>query len=161
MASTTSSLTSGCRRAACSSSAWTRAISSATWAFSSATVSMVSLMLHPSFRASRSERDQAVLLRRTKIALGGEILQRTSELAARVGRLDDVVDQTTCGRDVRRRECVAIQLDELCPLSVRVVGAGDLLAEDHTRRTLGTHHGDLGGRPREHAVGTQVLAAHG
>src|ERR1039458_1568728 len=108
MASRTSSLTSGWRCAACSSSVWTRAASWATRAFSSATVSLVSLMLHPFFRREcPSERDQAVLLRRTRLTLGGEVLQRSSQLAARVRGLDDVVDQTTGSRDIRRGEGVA------------------------------------------------------
>src|SRR5665647_206682 len=162
MASRTSSLTCGWRCAACSSSTWTRAASSATRALSSATVSLVTLMLPAFFGGrSRSQRDKAVLLRRTRLALGREILQRASELAPGIRGLDDVIDQTTCSRDIRRGERVAVQLHKLSLLSDRVRRGGDLLTEDHPCRTLGTHHRDLSSRPREHPVGAQVLAAHG
>src|SRR5450631_605179 len=140
MASRTSSLTCGWRCAACSSNVWTRAASWATRAFSSATVSLLWVIAPPFIGTSRSERDQAMLLRRPRLTLGREVLQRTRKLAAGIRRLDDVIDQTTCGRHVRRRERVAVQLHQLRLLSDRVIRGSDLPTERHPVRSLGTHH---------------------
>ena len=58
-----------------------------------------------------------------------------------------------------RREAVAgldlgdVRVGETC-------GLGEFLAVQDLYRALGTHHRDLGGRPREVHVGTQVLRPH-
>ena len=49
-----------------------------------------------------------MLLRRPLVALGLEVFQRLGQVPARVGRLDDVVDQAAAGRDVGRRERGAV-----------------------------------------------------
>ena len=45
-----------------------------------------------------------MLLRRPVIALGLQVFKRLGQMPPRIGRLDDVIDEPTAGRDVGSRE---------------------------------------------------------
>ena len=85
-------------------------------------------------RAPRSQRDQAVLLRRPVIALGLEVFQRLRQVLARVGRLDDVVDQPAAGGDVGGGE----RVERYCSISSARWAALSSAASISLRKTIST-----------------------
>src|SRR5208337_1456928 len=110
---------------------------------------------------SRLQWDQAVLLRRPVIALGLKVFQGLRQVLARIGRLDNIIDQAAASGDVGGREGRAVLLDQLGATRGLVVGCLHLLAEDDLDGAFGPHDGDLGGWPGKNAIGPQVLRAHG
>src|SRR6516162_4054555 len=102
-------------------------------------------------QTSGSQRDQAVFLRGAAVALGLEIFQGLGQVLARVGRLDDLIDEPPPGRHVGRGERVAVRLDQLGPAGGLVRGLLHFLAENDLDRPLGPHDSDLGRRPGEDA----------
>src|SRR5262249_58481994 len=106
-------------------------------------------------------RNRAVFLRRPAFALSLEIFQAWGNMLARVGRLNDVIDEAAARRDVGRGESGAIRLNQLGPTGGLVLGLLHLLAEDHLDRPFRPHDSDLGGRPGEDTVAAKVPGAHG
>src|SRR4029079_14891509 len=64
-----------------------------------------------------------------------------------------------CGNP-RVRELLLVAGDQSAALRGWIVGLVDLVAVDDVDRALRTHHRDLGGRPGDVEVATDVLAAH-
>src|SRR5206468_1357756 len=64
---------------------------------------------------TRLKRDQAVLLGRPLLALGVQVLQRPGQVPARVGRLNNIIDQPAAGGNVRGGEGRAVRFDQLGP----------------------------------------------
>src|SRR5690348_10198303 len=83
--------------------------------------------------------------------------KRTDELEPSASGLDDVVDVTPFCGDVWIRESFGVVGDQL-----GAVGrpGGQLAPVQDVDRALGPHHGDLGRRPRDVEVSTDVLRAH-
>src|SRR5437867_2274240 len=104
--------------------------------------------------------DVSVLLRRIFVALRLQCLQRGYERRPCVPRVDDVVDVPSTSGDVGMRKLLSIFLD-LCFCRSRFVFAfGDFLAKQNLHRSLRSHHGDLGRRPRDVEVAADVFRAH-
>src|SRR5688572_30322344 len=114
----------------------------------------------PAVRASAldaSERNVSVLFRGILVALGLQRLERINESRPRVARIDDVVEISSTGRDVRVRELLPVLLDLSfsCRRFVRTLR--DFLPEEDFHRTLWSHHRDLGRRPGDVEVAANVL----
>src|SRR5689334_16454168 len=109
------------------------------------------------FFSTGLERDVAVLLRRILVALPLQRLQRVNQSRTCVRRIDDVVHVAARGGDVRVRKLLRVLVDALFGCGRRIFRLGDLLLEEDLHRALRAHHGDLGGRPRDVVVATNVL----
>src|SRR6266513_5689999 len=111
-------------------------------------------------RLRRSERDVAVLLRRSRLAFRAQRVERIDDPRSCLSRLDHVVEVPHPGRDVRVREPVPIFLDQfLLPLRgfLRLL---DFLLEDNLDRPLRSHDGEFRGGPSEIEVPPDVFRAH-
>src|SRR5690349_4545101 len=111
-------------------------------------------------RIGRLEGDVAMLLGRVLIALVANHLQRGDELGAGLRRLDDLVDVSTGGCNVRIGQTLAILGLESPTFRVRIGRIGQLVAEDDVDRALHAHDRDLRRWPGVVDVATDVLATH-
>src|SRR3990172_513095 len=107
-----------------------------------------------------SERDVAMLLPRVRVALVSQHLEGPDDPRPRLGRTDYVVDVAAGRGDVRVVDLLLVPGHEPSALGGRVVGVRDLVLEDDVHRALGAHDRDLGRRPGEVHIATDVLAAH-
>src|SRR2546430_10342222 len=111
-------------------------------------------------RLRRSERDVAVLLRRSRLAFRAQHGERIDDPRSCFSRLDHVVEVPHPGRDVRVREAVPVFLDQfLLPLR-GFLRPLDLLLEDDLDRALGPHDGEFRRGPSEIEVPADVFRAH-
>src|SRR5690606_16758785 len=108
------------------------------------------------FLVRRSERDVAVLAPRILELLVLEHRQRAAHTLARLVRHDHVVDEAARARHERVGEALLVHGFALGDL----LGVVLFLAEDDLHRTLRAHDRDLGARPGEVDVATQVLGRH-
>ena len=95
------------------------------------------------------------------LLFAGELLERTDYAEARVARFDDIVDVALLGGLVRVGEELVVFLLLLFEDGLRVLRIGlDVLGVENVHGTVGTHHGDVGGRPGVVDVAAELLAAH-
>ena len=77
--------------------------------------------------------------RRTALALGLKVFQALGQVLARVGGLDDVIDEAAARGDVGRGKGGAIGLDQLHPAGGLVLGLLHLLAKDDLVAAINDH----------------------
>src|SRR6266705_3683325 len=99
-------------------------------------------------RAS-SERNVGVFLRRPGLSFRPEDRERVDHAGPRLLRFDHIVEVSHTRSDVWVREAIAIFAHEFLLPPLRVLRLLDFLLEDDLDRALGTHDGDLRGRPSE------------
>src|SRR5579864_1804313 len=87
------------------------------------------------------------------------LLDASDDHAARLRRIDHVVDHRPTRRQVRV-DLLAYRLDQLGSRGLRVVRGLNLLVEDDVDRPLRAHHRDLGERPGDDGVRLVALAVH-
>src|SRR5438093_10899170 len=109
---------------------------------------------------SSSERDVAVLLRRSALSFRPEDGERVDHAAPRFRRFDHVVEVSHPGGDVWVRKAIAIFGHELLLPPPRVLRLLDLLLEDDRDRAFWTHDRELRRRPSEVEVPADVLRTH-
>src|SRR5687767_8963707 len=108
----------------------------------------------------RLQRDVAVLLRRIAVALSLQRLERSDQHRPCVPRIDDVIEVSSAGRDVRVSKLRAVLLDLLVRCAGRICAFTDLLAEENLNSALRSHHRNLRGGPRDVVISAYVLRAH-
>src|SRR5882757_8979111 len=108
-----------------------------------------------------SDGQDAVLAPGTIDALGAGHLEAAPDRVAGLGGVDHVVELRVPGGDVRV-DVLADLLGQLQPLRRPLfLGDGlDRIAVDDVDRAVGTHHGDLRGRPCDDEVGLVRSAVH-
>src|SRR2546421_6411692 len=111
-------------------------------------------------RLRRSERDVAVLLRRSRLAFRAQHGERIDDPRSGLARFDHVVEVPHPGRDVRVREPVPIFLDEFSLPFRGFLRLLDLLLEDDLNGALGPHDGEFRGGPSEIEVPADMFRAH-
>src|SRR5260370_12444701 len=85
-----------------------------------------------------------MLLRRILVALGFQQLQSPYELRPRQPGLDNLVNESALGGNVRRSEFLTELLGTIPAFFFRVLGLRDLPAVQDIHRAFGSHNGDLG-----------------
>src|SRR2546425_2418544 len=109
---------------------------------------------------SPSQRDVAVLLRRTGLSLRSEDGEGVDHARPSLRWFDDVIEVAHPRGNVRVREPVPIFAHELLLSDFRVLRVFDLLLEDDRDRAFWTHDRQLGRGPGEVEVSTDVLRTH-
>src|SRR5579884_63108 len=109
-------------------------------------------------RASSYRHDPALLPWPLDL-LAGRHLEPAADRGPRLARVDHVVDHVVAGGDVDVDDLAEV-LDQLLLLGRRILGLLDLAAEDDLDRALGSHHADLGARPRDDQVRLIRAPAH-
>src|SRR2546430_8916273 len=109
---------------------------------------------------SSSERDVAVLLRRSALSFRSEDGERVNHAGPRFRGFDHVVEVSHPGGDVWVRKAIAVLAHELLLPPLRVLRLLDLLLEDDRDRAFRTHNRELGRRPSEVEVPADVLRTH-
>src|SRR5437870_13655366 len=109
---------------------------------------------------SSSERDVAVLLRRSALSFRSEDGERVNHAGPRFRGFDHVVEVSHPGGDVWVRKAIAVLAHELLLPPRRVLRLLDLLLEDDRDRAFRTHDRELGRRPSEVEVSADVLRTH-
>src|SRR5712692_7393591 len=109
---------------------------------------------------SPSQRDVAVLLRRTSLSLRAKDREGVDDARPGLRRFDHIVEVAHPRRNVRVREPVSIFAHELLLSLLRILRVLDLLLEDDLDCTFRTHDRELGGGPREVEVPADVLGTH-
>ena len=107
------------------------------------------------------QRNQSMFLLRTQFPLAVQRFERQRQVPARFGGFDDFVHQPPPRGDIGIGKCLAILFDQFLAARGLVVRGLDFTAKDDFGRALGAHHRDLRRRPRNHAIRTQSLGAHG
>src|SRR3989475_9621317 len=109
---------------------------------------------------SSSERDVAVLLRRSALSFRSEDGERVNHAGPRFRGFDHVVEVSHPGGDVWVRKAIAVLAHELLLPPLRVLRLLDLLLEDDRDRAFRTHDRELRRRPSEVEVPADVLRTH-
>src|SRR5256712_2455659 len=109
---------------------------------------------------SPSQRDVAVLLRRSSLSLRAEDAKGVDHARPGLRRFDDVIEVTHPRGNVRVREPVSIFAHELLLPGLRILRVLDLLLEDDLDRAFRTHDRKRGGRPSEIEAPADVLRPH-
>src|SRR3546814_6362832 len=108
-------------------------------------------------RGARSQRHVAVLALRQLFALRAQELEAGDELDARLGGVDDVVDEPSLGGDVGVAEPLRVLVDELGALGDEIVGSSQPLAADDHPRPLRAPHRMLDRGPAQAEVPADPL----
>ena len=105
-----------------------------------------------------------MLLGRQARALAAKGSHRLDHGNTRCGWLDDAIELSALGSQERAGHVVGVLVGELGANCRDVfsgsLGSLDLVAVKNVDRALATHNGDLGSRPCEVDVGTELLRAH-
>lgn len=112
------------------------------------------------FTLHASERYVSVLALRRWLPFLAQHLQRGNEARAALSRIDDVVEIASRGRNEGRRQFLAVMPGQIGPCYRRIIGGGQILAEDDVDGAFWPHHGDFGVRPRQIDVARQMLGTH-
>src|SRR3990172_3823949 len=107
-----------------------------------------------------SQRDVPVLLGWEGLTFIAQHFESPDEFGTGLAWFDHLVDQPELGGAIRVVEALLVFGDEFRAALVGILCAGNLPPGDDVDRSLGSHHGDLGGRPREDSVGPNATRVH-